>query len=64
MIKQYNRALGAKGKQANLASLDGNAPLSVAGATTSPGGGSLLSAQLPAILVILNEVKNLGTSRV
>lgn len=28
MIKQYNRALGAKGKQANLASLDGNAPLS------------------------------------
>ena len=35
-----------KGKQANLASLVGNAPLSVAGATTSPGGGSLLSAQL------------------
>ena len=28
MIKPYNRALGAKGKQANLASLVGNAPLS------------------------------------
>ena len=45
MIKPYNRPAG-EGKQANLAALVEMHPYSPTG--TSPGGGSLLSAQLLA----------------
>jgi len=50
MIKPNNRALGAKGKQANLATLVGNAPLLP---TAPPPEGEVLTALFLQMLVSL-----------
>ncbi len=46
--KTFTTALAGGKNHTTAPSARGNAPLLVAGATTSPGGGSLLSAKLLA----------------